>query len=212
MVYVQITNVEPYEQEEEEEEKNKKEMDGGKMSEKNKAKASSKEKSEDDDGDDDEPLENPLDVTLECEKETEKLIAAPPKPKKSEFEKNYGVNQFFFATPFVMEDGAAGAGVEKRAGATQDTFLRKTILTTEKTFPYLLRRIPIVNKREIVLLPIQKGIEDIKRKSREIEEQLKAKTPDRTMLQLVLQVRIKQCLSFNTLPASRELGGVCAYQ
>ena len=156
-VYVQITNVEPYEEEEEEEEE-----DGLQNEEEE------EEEEEDDDANnevdvDDENVddvveeeEHFLDVTLRPRKEASSASASAATSAsvasaaasnsasassccKSEFERNYGVNQFFYSTPFTP-DG------RKAIGETSNTFLRKTILKTEKSFPYILRRIRVVER------------------------------------------------------------------
>ena len=148
-VYVQITNVEPYEEDDiDNYNNNNNDDENASLSSRNKYQT------------------------------TENL-------EKTEFEKNYGVSKFFYATPFTIDDEN---GQRKASSATtRDTFLKKTILTTSKKFPYVLRRIPVADRREIVLTPIEKGIESLRKKSDELAQQLAA--PDKTMLQLVLQVR-----------------------
>uniref|UniRef100_A0A5S6QDK1 Dedicator of cytokinesis protein 7 n=1 Tax=Trichuris muris TaxID=70415 RepID=A0A5S6QDK1_TRIMR len=95
------------------------------------------------------------------------------------FEKNFNVNRFVYATPFTL-DGRAH-------GELQEQYKRKTVLTTAHSFPYVKTRIPVVNKEQHVLTPIEVAIEDIRKKTYELELATSQDPPDGKILQMVLQ-------------------------
>ena len=55
----------------------------------------------------------------------------------TEFEKNDNVNMFMFETPFTQEG--------KAHGKLEDQWKRRVILTTSFNFPYVKKRIPIID-------------------------------------------------------------------
>ena len=60
------------------------------------------------------------------------------------FEKNYSLKRFIYATPFTL-DG-------KAHGPLNQQYKRKTILTTERAFPYVKTRIPVIDKQQVSVL------------------------------------------------------------
>ncbi|KAI0241313.1 Dedicator of cytokinesis protein 7 [Lamellibrachia satsuma] len=95
------------------------------------------------------------------------------------FDKNYAIKRFIYATPFTV-DGRAH-------GDLQDQYKRKTILTTTRAFPYVKTRLQVVRREQVVLVPIEVAIEDIRKKTRELALALHQEPPDAKMLQMVLQ-------------------------
>ncbi|KHJ45004.1 dedicator of cytokinesis [Trichuris suis] len=95
------------------------------------------------------------------------------------FEKNFNVNRFVYATPFTL-DGRAH-------GELQEQYKRKTILTTSHSFPYVKTRILVVSKEQHVLTPVEVAIEDIRKKTYELELATSQDPPDGKILQMVLQ-------------------------
>ncbi|XP_063962450.1 dedicator of cytokinesis protein 7-like isoform X1 [Lytechinus pictus] len=95
------------------------------------------------------------------------------------FSRNYNLKRFMFATPFTKEGRAHGE--------LKDQCKRKTILTTQHTFPYIKTRVGIIQKEEIVLSPVEVAIEDIQKKTKELEVATLQEPPDPKMLQMVLQ-------------------------
>ncbi|XP_071486500.1 dedicator of cytokinesis protein 7-like [Diadema antillarum] len=95
------------------------------------------------------------------------------------FSRNYNLKRFMFATPFT-KDGRAH-------GELKDQCKRKTILTTSHSFPYIKTRVSIVHKEEIVLSPVEVAIEDIQKKTKELELATNQEPADPKMLQMVLQ-------------------------
>lgn len=60
------------------------------------------------------------------------------------FEKNYSLKRFIYATPFTL-DG-------KAHGPLNQQYKRKTILTTERAFPYVKTRITVIDKQQVNFL------------------------------------------------------------
>lgn len=68
--------------------------------------------------------------------------------------------RFVFATPFTPGG--------KAHGELREQCKRKTILTVATHFPYLKTRIRVVARKQIVLSPIEVAIEDIQKKTAEV--------------------------------------------
>nr|XP_033779450.1 dedicator of cytokinesis protein 6 isoform X8 [Geotrypetes seraphini] len=101
------------------------------------------------------------------------------KDRVTYFDKNYSLRAFMFCTPFTL-DGRAH-------GDLQEQYKRKTILTTSHAFPYIKTRINIMQKEEIILLPIEVAIEDMQKKTQELAFATHQDPADAKMLQMVLQ-------------------------
>ncbi|XP_070541056.1 dedicator of cytokinesis protein 7-like isoform X2 [Ptychodera flava] len=99
--------------------------------------------------------------------------------RRTYFEKNHNMRRFMYATPFT-KDGRAH-------GELQEQFKRKTILTTANAFPYVKTRVAVISREEIVLTPVEVAIEDIQKKSRELDNATNQDPADPKMLQMVLQ-------------------------
>uniref|UniRef100_A0A1I7WWD4 DOCKER domain-containing protein n=1 Tax=Heterorhabditis bacteriophora TaxID=37862 RepID=A0A1I7WWD4_HETBA len=99
--------------------------------------------------------------------------------RPTHFERSHKLKRFMYATPFTR-DG-------KAHGDLKDQFKRRTILTTQYSFPYVKTRIRVIDKEQKVLQPIQVAIEDIEKKTRELSAAIAQNPPDAKMLQMVLQ-------------------------
>uniref|UniRef100_A0A336LXY2 CSON007578 protein n=2 Tax=Culicoides sonorensis TaxID=179676 RepID=A0A336LXY2_CULSO len=82
--------------------------------------------------------------------------------RQTEFEQNHDVDTFMYETPFT-KNGAARGNIE-------DQYKRRTILTTEYSFPYVLKRIPVKDRQFIELEPIEVAIDEMQSKVCELEE------------------------------------------
>ena len=126
------------------------------------------------------------------------------KERKTKFERENKISRFIFETPF-MSDGTKGhADVSKQC-------MRKTVLTSEcgcpghiKTFalvislfvnkptahhwfPYITKRIEVVDMVQFELTALQVGIEAMEKKTRDLVEVVRSHPPDAKKLQLLLQ-------------------------
>ena len=95
------------------------------------------------------------------------------------FERNYNIKRFMYATPFTP-DGRAH-------GELHEQFKRKTVLTTANHFPYVKTRIQVVERKQMVLTPIEVAIEDIQKKLNELAVATHQEPADPKILQMVLQ-------------------------
>ncbi|XP_068140209.1 dedicator of cytokinesis protein 9 isoform X1 [Drosophila tropicalis] len=80
----------------------------------------------------------------------------------NEFEQNHDVDTFMYETPFT-KSGAARGNVE-------DQWKRKTVIKTQYSFPYVLKRIPVKSREIIELSPIEVAIDEMQSKVSELEE------------------------------------------
>jgi hypothetical protein len=92
---------------------------------------------------------------------------------------NFFKERFIYATPFTM-DG-------KAHGPLNQQYKRKTILTTERAFPYVKTRIPVIDKQQITLGPVEVAIEDLQKKIDELKNATNQEPSDPKILQMVLQ-------------------------
>nr|XP_041632093.1 dedicator of cytokinesis protein 11 isoform X4 [Drosophila kikkawai] len=80
----------------------------------------------------------------------------------NEFEQNHDVDTFMYETPFT-KSGAARGSVEEQ-------WKRKTVIKTQYSFPYVLKRIPVKAREIIELSPIEVAIDEMQSKVSELEE------------------------------------------
>ncbi|XP_030384667.1 dedicator of cytokinesis protein 9 isoform X2 [Scaptodrosophila lebanonensis] len=80
----------------------------------------------------------------------------------NEFEQNHDVDTFVYETPFT-KSGAARGSVEEQ-------WKRKTVIKTQYSFPYVLKRIPVKSREIIELSPIEVAIDEMQAKVSELEE------------------------------------------
>lgn len=106
------------------------------------------------------------------------------------FERNTVLDQFMFTTPFTLSG-------ESHADNIRNQYIRKTILTVEITFPYMLKRTAVGSKREIVLSPIENAIESMEKRNATMMAELKTDPPNKKALQGLLHGSILTSLSFS---------------
>ncbi|XP_065085612.1 dedicator of cytokinesis protein 9 isoform X1 [Ochlerotatus camptorhynchus] len=82
--------------------------------------------------------------------------------RQTEFEQNHDVDTFMYETPFTPNGGARGA--------VEDQWKRRTILTTQYSFPYVLKRVPVKERQTLELSPIEVAIDEMQAKVAELEE------------------------------------------
>ncbi|VDK44685.1 unnamed protein product [Anisakis simplex] len=99
--------------------------------------------------------------------------------RATHFERNHKLNRFVYATPFT-KDG-------RPHGDLHDQYKRRTVLTTQYSFPYVKTRLRVINREQTVLTPIEVAIEDVQKKTRELAAATAQEPPDAKMLQMVLQ-------------------------
>ncbi|XP_057325532.1 dedicator of cytokinesis protein 9 isoform X5 [Microplitis mediator] len=108
----------------------------------------------------------------------------------TEFEQNHDVSCFMFETPFTHEG--------KPRGNPEDQWKRRTIITTQYSFPYIKKRIPIIEKKVIELTPIEVALDEMRQRVQELEDVALIAPTDVKKLQLRLQGSV--CVTVNAGP------------
>ncbi|XP_065573211.1 dedicator of cytokinesis protein 6-like isoform X2 [Artemia franciscana] len=117
------------------------------------------------------------------------------------FEKNCGLKRFMYATPFTP-DG-------RPHGELHEQYKRKTILTTSHHFPYIKTRIQVVDRKQVVLTPIEVAIEDIQKRTAELSLVVHQEPPDHKILQMVLQGCIGTTVNQGPMEVAHVFLGDC---
>ncbi|XP_043462362.1 dedicator of cytokinesis protein 9 isoform X3 [Leptopilina heterotoma] len=110
--------------------------------------------------------------------------------RPTEFEQNHDVSCFMFETPFTKEG--------KARGSPEEQWKRRSILTTHYTFPYVKKRIPIIEKRIVELSPIEVALDEMRQRVQELEDVALIVPTDAKKLQLRLQGSV--CVTVNAGP------------
>ena len=99
----------------------------------------------------------------------------------SAFERENNIDLFMFETPFCLSDPR-----KARSSSCEDQAKRRTILRTTHCFPYVVKRIPVHEKRILVLSPIEVAIDEMGARVSELHEVIFQETPDLKRLHLKL--------------------------
>ncbi|KAJ5076990.1 dedicator of cytokinesis dock [Anaeramoeba ignava] len=99
-------------------------------------------------------------------------------PRVSRFQRSFNLSKFFFETPFTKSG--------KPHGNINEQYLTKTILSCRGTFPYLIKRLPIINKKQSTLSPIQTSTDNMKKKNIQIQSILDSSLKNINELQSLL--------------------------
>uniref|UniRef100_A0A671WCN3 Dedicator of cytokinesis 10 n=1 Tax=Sparus aurata TaxID=8175 RepID=A0A671WCN3_SPAAU len=99
--------------------------------------------------------------------------------KRTDFERHHNINRFVFETPFTLSG--------KKHGDVEEQCKRRTILTSECFFPYLKKRIQVVEQQSTEMNPIEVAIDEMSRKVSELNQLCNMEEVDMIRLQLKLQ-------------------------
>uniref|UniRef100_UPI00398F8684 dedicator of cytokinesis protein 10 n=1 Tax=Pristiophorus japonicus TaxID=55135 RepID=UPI00398F8684 len=99
--------------------------------------------------------------------------------RRTDFERHHNIKRFVFETPFTLSG--------KKHGGVEEQCKRRTILTTSQTFPYVKKRIQVVNQQSTELNPIEVAIDEMSRKVSELNHLCCMNDVDMIRLQLKLQ-------------------------
>ena len=91
----------------------------------------------------------------------------------------FSIERYFFSTPFTPSG--------KARGELQEQWMRRTILTTEKTFPYVKRRLEVVHIEKTELNPLEVAILNMEGKISQLKSVLERTPCDAKLLQMQLQ-------------------------
>ncbi|XP_013200563.1 dedicator of cytokinesis protein 9 isoform X1 [Amyelois transitella] len=117
-------------------------------------------------------------------------VATASASTEGSFERVHNVKRFMFETPFTRDGAARGPVHHQR--------LRITTLTTESWFPYVKRRVPVVETQVEEKSPIEVAVAEMESQVTELTEIVNAKAPDIKKLQLRLQGSV--CVQVNAGP------------
>jgi hypothetical protein len=101
--------------------------------------------------------------------------------RKGYFELRTHVRRFVFLTPFTKDPGG------KNYGGVDQQWVRQTVLTTEATFPGLLKRYRVIATHEFEQTPLDVGLELIRKRNQLLTEELDLSPPNIKSLQSALQ-------------------------
>ena len=87
--------------------------------------------------------------------------------------------RFVFSTPYT----ASG----KAHGELDAQYIRKTILTTQDSFPYVKKRSKIIQVERIELTPLEVAILNMQEKTKSLRHAVQQDPPDTKLLQMQLQ-------------------------
>ena len=107
------------------------------------------------------------------------VVPVAPPARKTQFQQRVNINRFIFTTPFTKTGKA-------RTESVADQYIRKTILTTERHFPYIRTRLTVSEKEIIELNPLQHTIEEVRKQSAKIIAECNSENPSLKTLQPVL--------------------------
>lgn len=99
--------------------------------------------------------------------------------RKTEWDRNFNICDFIYETPFTAPGG--------NQNDISAQCKRKTIITTERSFPYVKKRILVAGKKEIILQPLQNAIEQIDFRTKALRRELHLSPPNPKTLQIQLQ-------------------------
>uniref|UniRef100_A0A6I8PJI7 Dedicator of cytokinesis 10 n=1 Tax=Ornithorhynchus anatinus TaxID=9258 RepID=A0A6I8PJI7_ORNAN len=99
--------------------------------------------------------------------------------RMTDFEMHHNINRFVFETPFTLSG--------KKHGGVEEQCKRRTILTTSHLFPYVKKRIQVINQMSTELNPIEVAIDEMTNKVAELKRLCAMEEVDMIRLQLKLQ-------------------------
>eukprot|EP01087_Luapelamoeba_hula_P013453 TRINITY_DN3839_c4_g1_i2.p1 TRINITY_DN3839_c4_g1~~TRINITY_DN3839_c4_g1_i2.p1 ORF type:complete len:1930 (-),score=376.88 TRINITY_DN3839_c4_g1_i2:62-5851(-) len=111
---------------------------------------------------------------------TEHLAPEVAKDRKTLWDKKFNVDRFIFESPFTASGKAQASDIREQRK-------RKTILYTERPFPFVLPRLPVVRKEEIIMEPLEVSIELVQGRIAALRKELDSRPPSTKTLQQVLQ-------------------------
>ena len=108
------------------------------------------------------------------------LDADDMEKRRTPFERRFNIDRFIFEAPFTSSGKAHSDDIREQQK-------KKTILRTELPFPYVIKRLKVIEKTEKVLSPIQTSTELIEGRCRLLQNELNQHPPNSKTLQIVLQ-------------------------
>ncbi|XP_003391040.2 PREDICTED: dedicator of cytokinesis protein 7-like, partial [Amphimedon queenslandica] len=101
------------------------------------------------------------------------------KKRLTVFDKSFNIRRFSFSTPFTPGG--------KAHGELHNQWMKRTVLTTEKSFPYVKRRLEVIRTDTVKLKPLEVAILNMESKIHELKAVLNRTPCDSKLLQMQLQ-------------------------
>jgi len=98
----------------------------------------------------------------------------------TEFERNNNINRFMYEVPFTTTDG-------KNRGNPEEQCKRRIILTSQYSFPYVKKRLKVIQRDSYDLSPIEVALDEMRQRVKDIAEVVRNQPTDLKKLQLRLQ-------------------------
>ena len=99
--------------------------------------------------------------------------------RQTKFEKENNLSHFFFQTPFTKSG--------RPHGSADTQYMLVTILRTRQVFPYIKRRIEVMDSETIEQTPIEVAISALRNKTSDLEKVIRCEPPDLNLLELTIQ-------------------------
>jgi hypothetical protein len=98
------------------------------------------------------------------------------------FKQHFGANRFVMEQPF-----SSGTGSKTHAATIENQWLRRTIYSTPRAFPFPSKRIRVTSSEDQELSPIEYAEALIAKKVQQLRSEMSVATPNLKTLQLILQ-------------------------
>jgi len=122
--------------------------------------------------------------------------------RDTDFLRNTNLSRFVYDTPFTKGEGGAS-----QTENVDEQWKRRTILTTEVAFPHMVTRIPVRARDDMVLSPIDVGIEEVSKRIISLRGEIDKKPPELKSLQLLLQGSVLIMVNAGVLEFARRFFG-----
>lgn len=111
------------------------------------------------------------------------LTAEQQTERATPFKQHFGANRFVMEQPF----SSGGGGSKAHAQTIENQWLRRTIYTTPREFPFPSKRVLVANSEDQELAPIEYAEALISKKVQQLRAEMSVATPNLKTLQLILQ-------------------------
>ena len=115
--------------------------------------------------------------------------------RSTQMERSFNISRFYFSTPFT-KDG-------KAHGEPNEQFMRRTIIVSYNSFPYLMGIVSVLETKVRILTPIELGIEEIKKQTETLRQLINARTQDRVLLDMRLSGAITTTVNQGPMAIAR---------
>lgn len=100
--------------------------------------------------------------------------------RSTAFERQFNITSFIYETPMTTTG-------KKYSEDMKEQQKKKTVLTTQYAFPYVIKRLPVMNESHSILSPIQTATEIIVERCQALRQEIHATPPNSKTLQIILQ-------------------------